>query len=262
MLLGLLSCNGPKKVLTQPIGVDSADWARWFEEESVQGTFVLYDPGSGRWRFHNRLRADSLFSPASTFKIFNSLTALETGVIDSETEILKWDGIDKGREKWNMDHDLRSAIRYSCVWCYQELARRIGEEQMQIWLYKGNYGNTLIGDSIDQFWLDGSLQISAIEQVQFLYELERQHLPFKKEIQQTVIDIMQLESGEDWQWFGKTGWTRRLGERVIGWHVGFVRSGEEVRIYAMNIDIEQEEDAALRVELTKRILISEGLIRP
>ena len=34
-------------------------------------------------------------------------------------------------EAWNRDHDLRSAIRDSVVWYYQELARRVGPQRMQ-----------------------------------------------------------------------------------------------------------------------------------
>ena len=59
------------------------------------------------------------------------MIALETGVIPDEEEIIKWDGEKRFVEVWNQDHNLRSGIKYSVVWLYQELARRIGEERMQ-----------------------------------------------------------------------------------------------------------------------------------
>jgi beta-lactamase class D len=113
-------------------------------------------------------RAKERFLPASTFKIFNSLAALESGVIKDQDEIIKWDSIPRGWEKWDMDHNLRSAIKYSAVWFYQELARRIGEEKMRSYINKTGYGNKNIEGGIDLFWLQGELKISAMEQIEFL----------------------------------------------------------------------------------------------
>lgn len=253
------SCKTPKHVLTNPIGIDSQEWEEMFEEEGVKGTFVLYDPASGRWRFHNYRRADSAFCPASTFKILNSLIALETGAIESDTTTIKWDGIKRSWEKWNSDQNMKTAFKYSCVWFYQELARRIGEESMQAWLYKTSYGNAKIGDKIDQFWLDGSLEISAVEQIEFLYQLEQFQLPFSRKTQEDVHALMLREEGEGWNLFGKTGWGERQGAD-IGWFVGFIQSGNETRIFALNIDIVNDQDGDIRIPLTRKILKAEGLM--
>ena len=65
--------------------------------------------------------------PASTFKIPNSLIALETGVVeDPDKDVFKWDGVKRSIEAWNMDHTMRTAIAVSAVPVYQEIARRIG----------------------------------------------------------------------------------------------------------------------------------------
>ena len=63
---------------------------------------------------------------------------------------------------------LRKAIAISNVPIYQELARRIGLERMKHYLKSFEYGNTDTGEIIDRFWLDGPLEISALEQVNFL----------------------------------------------------------------------------------------------
>jgi beta-lactamase class D len=48
------------------------------------------------------------------------------------------------------------------------MARRIGRERMQDYLKAADYGNHLTGEKIHEFWLDGSLNISAHQQMGFL----------------------------------------------------------------------------------------------
>ena len=91
-----------------------------------RAAFVLRDVTGGRTVRHDPARAGTRTGPCSTFKIPNSLIGLETGVIKDASYVLKWDGVRRPREEWNRDHDLRSAMRYSVVWYYQELARRVG----------------------------------------------------------------------------------------------------------------------------------------
>ena len=40
---------------------------------------------------------------------------------------MKWDVEKRMYDMWNQDLDLTNAFKYSAVWFYQELARRIGE---------------------------------------------------------------------------------------------------------------------------------------
>ncbi len=245
------------KASSPPSGTDNPAWAKEFSQLGVDGTFVLYDPTSGKWQFHNRVRAEIAFLPASTFKVFNSLAGLQTKAVANDSVVFKWDGKVRGWEKWDMDQTMKTAFQYSCVWYYQELARRIGTEKMQHWLDKVGYGNAQIGGKIDEFWLNGTLTISAIAQVQFLTKLEAVKLPFAKSVQANVHQLMLAEEGQDWKLYGKTGWGDH-GNRQIGWYVGFIRKGSEKRIFALNMDIHEDEDAEFRKVLTRKILKSEG----
>src|SRR5690606_21044420 len=140
--------------------------------------------------------ADSGFIPASTFKIFNSLVALEAGAVASEEEVLEWDGVERGWDAWDQDHSMRSAIRVSAVWFYQELARRIGETRMQQYLREVRYGNQTMDGAIDDFWLSGGLRITPLEQVDFLVRLARNDLPFSDRTMAILRDILILEEGD------------------------------------------------------------------
>ena len=54
---------------------------------------------------------------------------------------------------------------------YRQLANDIGEIDMQNYVDRFAYGNQDISSQLDKFWLNGSLKISALEQVDFLQRI-------------------------------------------------------------------------------------------
>jgi len=146
------------------------------EGSGLRGAFVWRDADGSRTRVAFPALAGTRLSPASTFKIANTLIALETGVAPDERFRLPWDGVKRRLDSWNRDHDLRSALDASVVWYYQELARRIGAKRMREWLGRLGYGNEEMGDKVDEFWLAGPLAISALEQVDFTVQRVRWEL--------------------------------------------------------------------------------------
>lgn len=235
------------------------DWKTLYDRAGVHGCFILYDLRADRMQVYNPERADSAFLPASTFKIFNSLVALETHVVRDENDTIRWDGVQRPIAGWNGDQNMRSAIRFSTVWFYQELARRIGTERMQDYLARAHYGNENLSGGIDRFWLDGGLRISPREQIAFLQRLHAGDLPFSPRTIQTVRDILILEKTEEYVFRGKTGWSTRP-ERETGWFVGYLERGPEVYFFANCIDIHGEDDARARIGITREILQSMGLM--
>jgi len=139
---------------------------KYFTENKVVGCFGLYNNATNEFTFYNKKRfTDSSFLPASTFKIVNSLIGLQTGVISSDSMIIKWDGVKRNVEEWNKDLSMYEAFRVSAVPYYQEVARRIGKDRMEYWMDTVNYGagpkDTAfrIRTAIDSFWLDNTLKI-------------------------------------------------------------------------------------------------------
>jgi len=237
------------------------DFQRRFDEAGVQGVFVTYEPSEDRYLANDFERMETAFIPASTYKIFNALVALETGVLEDETVTLPWDGVDRGWSMWNRDHDLRSAVQHSAVWFFQEVARRVGEERMQAHLDRAGYGNGDLSGGIDRFWLDGGLRISPHEQVQFLHRLQRGELPFSTRTMDLVREILVIEETDSFVLRAKTGWGVSSSPQV-GWFVGYVQRGSKTLFFAMNLDIVEEQDAAARVAVTRRILGDLGAIGP
>ncbi|MEQ9366362.1 MAG: penicillin-binding transpeptidase domain-containing protein, partial [Leptospirales bacterium] len=129
------------------------EWRAHFEAVGVEGCLTVYDQVADRFHRYNSERCARGFLPASTFKIFNSLVALETGVAPDADFALPWDGEVRTIPEWNRDQTMRSAIQVSAVWYYRELARRIGPERMRNYLREAAYGNGDLSAGIDQFWL-------------------------------------------------------------------------------------------------------------
>jgi beta-lactamase class D len=234
-----------------------ADWGRIFEQAGVRGTIVVVDERSdpaSRW-VHDQARARTRFIPASTFKIPHALFALEAGVVRDEFQVFRWDGTRRDIEAWNRDQDLRSSMRNSVVWVYQQIAREIGEDGERRYLQRIGYGNADPSGGIDRFWLDGKLAISAEEQVAFLRRLYRNELPFRVEHQRLVKDILVVEAGRDWILRAKTGWQGRL-EPQVGWWVGWVEWPAGPVFFALDIDMPNGAD-----DLPKREAIGRAVLR-
>ena len=214
----------------------------------------FYDLAHDHYIRYNPEQCSERFLPASTFKIINSLIALETGVIPDENYVIEWDGTQYEIPAWNQDHDMRTAMQNSVVWYYQELARRVGKEKMQNYIDAVGYGNQDISGEIDPFWLNGALRISADEQVEFLKRLYQGDLPFSERSMEIVRDIMVLEKTDLYQLSGKTG-TGLVDDLYLGWFVGYLEEDNNVYFFATNIQgTSPDAKGSIVKEITLNIL--------
>jgi len=226
---------GPEAPASERMEVDLS---HHFTPFGAEGAFVLYDPAADWYLVHDAERSRRRFLPASTFKILNSLIALETGALADEHEIIPWDGVDRG-DWWNGDQAMTRAFQRSSVWFYQEVARRVGEDRMREWVERVGYGNMDIGGGIERFWLDGDLRISAEEQIQLLRRLHGGALPFSDRSMEIVRRVMLLEEGDGYVLRGKTGWARHDGINC-GWLVGWLEREGETHFFATQIESDAE----------------------
>ena len=166
---------------------------KYFDEHKVDGCFNMLNNSTGDITVYNMALDTMRFSPASTFKIVNSLIGLQTGKITDEKMLIKWDGAKRSPEAWNKDMDMKEAFKVSCVPYYQEVARRIGKDTMQRWIDTLGYGSKNINGPVDSFWLNNQLKISPDEQLGLIKRLYFDQLPFRKSVQQMVRDVMLQE---------------------------------------------------------------------
>jgi beta-lactamase class D len=230
--------------------------ARHFLDVGTVGTFVGYKVDDYLVIASDKNRSGEAKLPASTFKIPNSIIALETGVVaDPDKDVFKWDGVARPIEAWNKDHTLRSAIAVSAVPVYQEIARRIGAERMQKYLDLFEYGNRDIGGGIDQFWLTGNLRIDPVQQVDFVDRLRRGVLPVSKRSQDLVRDILPVTKVGDTVIRAKSGLLgAEIGKPSLGWMVGWAEKGDARTVFALNMDCLEPRHTADRMAITQQCL--------
>ena len=209
------------------------------------------------------------FIPASTFKILNSIIALETGVADSSDFAIKWDSSAVPRKRnlphnWFRDQTLKSAFNNSVLWFYQELARRTGAARMKCYVEKFNYGNENVSGGIDQFWLRGGLRISPVEQTDFLKRFYFSELNISGRTEKIVKDIMLIEETPEYTLSGKSG-TGKIDDGVyIAWLVGFLEKEGDVYFYSFNVngkDVFSKYPFAERKKIVKNFFIKSGILK-
>lgn len=204
----------------------------------------------------NSNRATDRFIPASTSKIPHTLIALETEIASPET-LFKWDSQERTFDSWNQDQTFIMAYRRSAAWVYQNIAQELGPKVMSSWLKKFDYGNYDIGtDNVTEYWLAGPLEISALEQVDFLTRLAKRELPLSAETYDQSRTIFKNETKGSHTLYAKTGWMYDENAMDIGWFVGWVESEDlsESYVFALNMDMPNQGDQRKRKPIVMEAL--------
>ena len=161
--------------------VERPEWRKYFSNEHVAGTIAMFDSSDQQLSCSDVTLCQQATIPASTFKIANSMIALETGVVQDSESKLPWDGKYYTVPAWNQDNTLRTAVQVSCVPCFQAIARNAGEARMKEWVEKLDYGNKDISGGVNRFWLWGGLRISPLGQIDFLDASTKLSFPSPRE---------------------------------------------------------------------------------
>ncbi|PKG83157.1 hypothetical protein CXF85_11520 [Colwellia sp. 75C3] len=220
----------------------------------------------------NEERAKQRLSPFSTFKITNSLIALDTKLIVNTEQSLTFDKDKYPVQGWWPSvwklptYNLASAFKFSMVAIYRQMATDIGQETMQSYVSSFEYGNQDISSGLDSFWLNGSMQISAIEQVLFLQKMHRGQLSISKDSIDTLKEIMLVEKNANYSLYAKTGAGRandkdKSSKAMLGWYVGFVENDKGVHYFAFNFTRENyKKMKAVRIKIARNHLKKAGVI--
>ena len=237
---------------------------KYFDDANVTGCFGLFDNGQGHVTAYNLKRyRDSAYTPASTFKIVNSLIGLQTGKITDENMVIKWDGVKRWNPDWNKDLTMAEAFKVSAVPYYQEVARRIGHDTMQKWIDSLGYGNKNISGPIDSFWLNNRLKITADEELGLVKRLYFDQLPFYNRTQEIVRKVMLREENANYKLSYKTGWGNKENGNEIGWIVGWVEENKHPYFFVLNIESTDKKIDIMnvRIKILKSILTQLGFFQ-
>lgn len=219
-----------------------------------EGSFVLYDLKRDVWKIHNIDRAVLRVAPNSTYKIYDALFGLEEGVITPANSLIKWNWKNYPFEAWNTDQTLQSAMGASVNWYFQTIDERLGADSIQKYLHQIGYGNENLSGNLSSYWLNSSLKISPIEQVELLVKLHNNRFGFSLENTGTVKNALHISSSAFGDLYGKTGTGRVNGQDVNGWFIGFVENAYNTYFFASNIQYQKHATGKKASEITLSVL--------
>lgn len=227
------------------------------DSAKVSGSMLVFDPQQNVYYSNNFDWARLGQLPASTFKIPNSIVAIETGIVEDDSTLIPWDGEDRWLDVWEQDLLFREAFHFSCVPCYQDIARRVGAPRMNEFLSRFSYGSMDVDSTtIDNFWLEGDSRISQFQQIDFLERFYRAKLSISARTHAIMKRMMVVEQKDDYQLSGKTGWS--VDGKDNGWFVGYVEVSDQLYFFATNVEPTAEFDMDLfantRKDVTYRAL--------
>ena len=97
------------------IETEISDFDKILDSFQVNGSILIYDNDKNTFYSNDFDWAKNGKLPASTFKIPNSIIAVELGIIENDTTILKWNGEQSKMDIWEKDLSLNSATKLFSV---------------------------------------------------------------------------------------------------------------------------------------------------
>lgn len=242
--------------------ISTIDLSAFFR--GYEGSFILYDLKGDRWKIYDMERAALRTAPNSTYKIYDALFGLEEGVIAPDDSFMAWDGTDYPFEAWNGNQDLLSAMQSSVNWYFEEIDKQIGSSAIQNYIRKIGYGNENANASLSSYWMQGTLEISPIEQVELLTALHNNDFGFAPKNVDAVKNSICLFSSENLppeskSFYGKTGTGRVNGQDVNGWFVGYIETTGNTYFFATNIQSTENATGSKAAEITLAVLSDMGI---
>ena len=232
--------------------ISYVDFSKYFGK--YEGSFVLYDLENDAWSIHDMEHATLRVAPNSTYKIYDALFGLEEGVITPENSFIAWNGETYPFEAWNADQTLQSAMNSSVNWYFESVDEQLGAANISNYIEEIGYGNENISGDFSTYWMESSLKISPIEQVELLTMLQNNSLGFAPENINAVKDAICLSSSDAGTFYGKTGTGRVDGQDVNGWFIGYIETADNTYFFATNIGADSDATGGNATEITMSIL--------
>jgi len=227
-----------------------------FAEQRVVCTIAV-ELGSDQ-RLIEEGNCDERISSASTFKIAISLMGFDSGIFTSpnqpewqfQEEYVDWN------PKWRQATTPESWLRDSVVWYSQFATQKLGQEQFASYVDSFEYGNRDVsGDEgmsngLTNAWLSSSLQISPVEQVDFITRMIAGKLPIdQRAVEQTKALLQVEEPISGWTVYGKTGAGLPFGEdgtrlrgQPFGWYVGWAEKEDRTIVFAQLLRFDERPE--------------------
>jgi beta-lactamase class D len=225
------------------VGPATTAWAK-----TMNVCTIVADAASGTILSRQGDGCGTKATSASTFKLAISLMGFDAGFLkDAHAPALPFkEGYADWNPAWRGTTDPAKWIRDSIVWYSQQVTTALGKERFARYVHEFHYGNEDVsGDpgqdnGLTHAWLSSSLQITPLEQLEFLGKVVRRELPVGThayEMTKAIADNGMQPGG--WHVYGKTGagmsknpdGTTARG-KPWGWFVGWATKGDRTVVFA------------------------------
>lgn len=201
------------------------------------GDMEIYDAESTLSFRVNLPRLSERVAPCSTFYVPAAVVALKAGFIKpAVTEITRGPQEVPSTHYWPSawrasSHNLRSAAENSVPWYLQDITTKRGAVKLKQDLTRLKYGNADISGGLQEFWKSNSLQVSGLEQVEFIRKLREGKVGLSNRQTAAILDSLRLRNEGDHVLYGKTGSCVRADGDLYGLFVGLVEKAGKPRAY-------------------------------
>jgi beta-lactamase class D len=225
------------------------------EKHNVKGTFGMFDNSRGTFTVYDLDRFKQNYAPGQTFNIVSTMVALHTGKLTDDSSMVK------ANDSSGSSLNIYTAFRANSTPHFETVASLIGKDTMKFWVDSLKYGNRKIGNDLQHFWMNDSLQISADEQLGLIKRLYFKQHPIRASVQESLKKMLIVENNAQFQTAYQLGSVRLKG-RQLGWVVGWVEENRHVYPFVINFDAGAEADTnAIGKQLMDDILAHIGFFK-
>lgn len=230
--------------------LESIDLDSYFKE--VEGCAVFYDSASDRYFAYHEQEVVKRISPNSTYKIYVALHALDADKLDAKDVVINPANVNYPFDSWNQPQNLNSAMHNSVNWYFQKIDSEFKRKDIVSFLKAIDYGNKAVNGRLSDYWLEGSLEISPLEQVIMLHKLDLNSWGYSAE----DIDAVKASIHIQDNLYGKTGSGMVNGKQTGGWFIGYMTRPQGNLYFAFYA---QHASGMTAFEIALSILEGEGL---
>jgi beta-lactamase class D len=211
---------------------------KMMDSAGVVGSFALLENGSGKFTIANLSHyKDSASSPLNSFFILPSLIALDKGIIN---------------------HNQASWVSMDSTAFYQNIINQIGRQSIIKTIDSIHYGKGVVSAQLDQFWKDGSLKITADEQLGLIKRSFFKELPFQKRSQEIFKKMILKEDNSNYKLSYLTS-TDSVTNNA--WVLGYEEENTHIYFFVLHTTSKTAVASNNSVVLLKKILLQQGFLQ-
>ena len=211
---------------------------KMMDSAGVVGSFALLENGTGKFTIANLSHyKDSASSPLSSFFILPSLIALDKGIIN---------------------HNQASWVSMDSIPYYQKIITQLGRQEILKAIDSIKYGKGVVSANMNEFWKDGSLKITADEQLGLIKRAYFKELPFQKRSQEIFKKMMVKEDNSNYKLSYLTASDSTTNNT---WVIGYEEENTHIYFFVLHTTSKTATATNNSVALLKKILLQQGFLQ-